>query len=138
MPYEGEEPPFVEPDLELDELARAVIGAGIEVHRRLGPGLDESLYHAALGIELRLRQVPFARQVEVHAEYKGEVIGKRRLDLLVGGRLIVELKAVEALSPLHSAQLRSYLKIAKLPLGLLINFNTIILKDGIKRIINPI
>ena len=137
MPYEGEEPPYVEPDLDLDELARSVIGAEIEVHRRMGPGLEESLYHGGLCVELRLRQVEFGRQVEVPVLYKGEMIGKRKLDLLVGGRLIVELKAVEVLTPLHIAQLRTYLKITNLKLGLLINFNTIILKDGIKRVINP-
>jgi GxxExxY protein len=136
MPYEGEEPPYVEPDEELDELARSVIGAAIEVHRRLGPGLDEALYHGGLCVELRLRLLPFGRQVEVPVSYKGEVIGKRKLDLLVGGRLVVELKAVEVLTALHTAQLRTYLKITNLRLGLLINFNTIILKDGIKRVIN--
>ena len=137
MPYDGEEPPYVEPDAELDELARAVIGAAIEVHRRLGPGLDEALYHNGLCVELRLRQVHFGRQVEVPVIYKSEEIGKRKLDLLVGGRLVVELKAVETLTPLHTAQLRTYLRITKLQLGLLINFNSIILKDGIKRVINP-
>jgi GxxExxY protein len=136
MPYEGEEPPYVEPDAELDELARAVIGAAIEVHRQLGPGLEESLYQGGLCVEFGLRQIPFERQVEVPVYYKAQVIGKRKLDLLVGGRLIVELKAVEV-SPLHIAQLRTYLKITNLRLGLLINFNTIILKDGIKRVINP-
>ena len=136
MPYEGEEPPYVEPDPELDELARAIIGAAIEVHRRMGPGLDEALYHNGLCVELRLRQIPFGRQVEVPVVYKGEEIGKRKLDLLVGGRLVVELKAVEGLTPLHTAQLRTYLKITNLPLGLLINFNTCVLKDGIKRVIH--
>ena len=138
MPYEDEDPPYVEPDQALDELAHAVIGAAIEVHRQLGPGLDEGLYHNGLCTESRLRQVPFGRHVEVPVLYKGEEIGKRKLDLLVGGRLVVELKAVEMLTPLHTAQLRTYLKITNLKLGLLINFNTRILKDGIKRVINPV
>ena len=138
MPYEGEDPSYVEPDAELDALAHSVIGAAIEVHERLGPGLDEGLYHRGLCVELRLRQIPFGQNVEVPVLYKGEEVGKRFLDLLVGGRLVVELKAVEQLTPLHSAQLRTYLKITHLPLGLLINLNTCILKDGIKRVINPL
>jgi GxxExxY protein len=135
MPYEDEDPPYVEPDRELDDLAHRVIGAAIEVHKQLGAGLDESLYEAALCIELRRRDVPFVCQVIYDVQY--ERIGQRRMDLVVGGRLLVELKAVEALAPVHSAQVRTYLKITNLKLGLLINFNVPILKDGIKRIINP-
>ena len=137
MPYEDEEPPYVEPDAELDSLARAVIGAAIEVHRQLGAGLDESLYRNALCVELRNANISFAKEVIIDVTYKGEVIGTKRIDFIVGGRLIVELKAVESLAPLHSAQVRTYLKITRLKLGLLINFNVPILKDGIKRIINP-
>jgi GxxExxY protein len=96
MPYEGEDPPYAEPDPELDALASAVIGAAIEVHRQMGPGLDEVLYHNGLCVELRQRGIPFVRNVEVPVLYKGELIGKRFMDLLVGGRLVVELKAVEA------------------------------------------
>ena len=138
MPYEGEDPPWVEPDPELDAIAHAVIGAAIEVHRSLGPGLDECLYESALCVEFRLRGIEFARQVIVPVLYKGEVIGEKRIDLIVGRRLIVELKSVEALTPLHKAQLQTYLRIMNLKLGLLINFNSIILKDGLKRVINPI
>ena len=137
MPYENEDPPYVEPDRELDELAHRVIGAAIEVHKQLGAGLDEALYENALCIELRRVQMPFVCQVMFDVEYKGERIGQRKIDLLIGGRLVVELKAVEMLTPLHSAQLRTYLKITRCRLGLLINFNTGILKDQIKRIINP-
>jgi GxxExxY protein len=135
MPYEGEEPSYVEPDRELDELARLTIGAAIEVHRRLGPGLDEGMYQGAMEVELQLRGISFARQVDMPVEYKGVAIGTRRIDLVVGGRLIVELKSVEQLGPLHRAQLMTYLRITGLTLGLLINFNTIILKDGLKRVI---
>ena len=135
MPYEDDEPPFVEPDRELDALASAVIGAAIEVHRRTGPGLDEASYENALAIEFRLRGIQFARQVLIQVGYKGEVIGERRLDFLVGGKLILEIKAVEQLAPVHKAQVNSYLKITGHKLGLLINFNVPILKDGIKRII---
>jgi len=129
MPYEDEDPPYIdrpamEPDPELDALATAVIGAAIEVHRRLGPGLDEI--------------IPFARQVIVPVVYKGEVIGDKRLDLIVDNRLIVEIKAVECLTALHKAQLHTYLKIMKFKLGLLINFNCPVLKDGIKRVVNRI
>ena len=135
MPYEGENPPYVEPDPELDALAHAVIGAALEVHRRRGPGLDEGLYESALAIEFRLRDIPFERQVAIDVLYKGEFIGQKRLDFMVGGRLVVELKAVEQLTPLHKAQVLTYLKISGMKLGLLINFNTIILKDGLKRVI---
>jgi GxxExxY protein len=138
MPYEDEEPPYVEPDPELDALAHAVIGAAMEVHKRLGPGLDEALYEGAMRVELQHRHIPFVHQVIVQVDYKGTVIGEKRLDLIVGGCLVVELKAVEQLTPLHSAQLRTYLKITRCRLGLLINFNTPLLKDGIKRIINPL
>jgi GxxExxY protein len=131
-----DEQAWPEPDAELDALAHAVIGAAIEVHQTLGPGLDEALYQAALCIELRLRGIAYAKQVIVEVEYKGEKIGEKRLDLLVGGRLIVELKAVESIAPLHKAQVLTYEKITRLRLGILINFNCTLLKDGIRRIIN--
>ena len=89
-------------------------------------------------IELRLRNIPFARQVIVQVGYKDEVIGEKRLDLIIANRLVVELKAIEQLAPVHSAQMRTYLKITRCRLGLLINFNVPVLKDGIKRIINPL
>src|SRR4051794_34881407 len=95
MPDEDAKRSFAEPDIELDELARKVIGAAIEVHRRLGPGLDESLYQAAMQVELRFMQIPFAQQVVVPVQYRGEQIGIRRIDLIVDGRLVVELKAIE-------------------------------------------
>jgi GxxExxY protein len=135
MPYEEEDPPFVEPDVELNALATVVIGAAIEVHRRFGPGLDEALYQASLCAELLYRNIPFAQQVFFDVRYRDQVIGTRRIDLIVGNRLVVELKAVEQLSPLHMAQVKTYLKITGLTLGLLINFNVILLKDGIRRII---
>ena len=88
-------------------------------------------------IELRVRGIDFCREQSVEVSYRDQVIGKRRIDLLVGGRLVVELKAVERLSPLHKAQVRTYLKITGCKLGLLINFNEGLLRDGIARIINP-
>ena len=124
-----------EPDAEVDQLARLVIGAAIEVHRQLGPGLLEAVYEKALCIEFDLRKIPFRSQPGVGITYKGKPVGKGKLDLLVGGRLIVELKAVEKLAPIHSAQMISYLRMTKRTLGLLINFNVPMLKEGIKRVI---
>src|SRR3954468_8094189 len=104
MPYDDEDLSYGEPDPHLDALARAVIGAAIEVHKKLGAGLDEGLYENAMCVELRLRGISFARQVLIPVQYKGEPIGDRRLDLVIEGQLIVELKSVEQLSPLHKAQ----------------------------------
>jgi GxxExxY protein len=130
-----EKPNLIEPDPQLDALAHRVIGAAIEVHRRLGPGLDEGLYEQALSIELRLLGIAFARQVVVAVTYRGETIGEKRLDLVIDGRLVVELKAIEEIGRVHKAQLLTYLKITGHKLGLPINFNVAILKDGIHRII---
>ncbi len=120
---------------ELDRLANAVIGAAIEVHRALGPGLLESVYEEALCIELKMRGLPFVREAVVPVRYKGQTAGELRLDLLVGNILIVELKAVEELAQIHSAQLLSYMRLTGHKLGLLINFNVPLLKNGIKRLI---
>ena len=126
---------MLEPDAELDRLAHEVIGAAIEVHRVLGPGFLESVYEEALCVELASRGVPFARQVTVKVEYKGHTVGEGKIDLLVADRLIVELKAVEALLPIHSAQVISYMKAAGCRLSLLISFNVPVLKEGLKRIV---
>ncbi len=123
------------PSQDLDRLAHAVIGAAIEVHRQLGPGLLEPLYEEAFCIELALRQIPFKRQPKVPVSYKGKRIGRNKLDVLVDGHLIVELKSVERLAPIHSAQIISYLRITGHQLGLLINFNVPVLKDGLKRVV---
>ena len=124
-----------EPDANTDEFAKAVIGAAIEVHRVLGPGYLESVYEEALAVELKLRNIPFERQKSMAVDYKGHPVGEGRMDILVGGCLIVELKAADALAPIHTAQVISYLKAARLPLGLIINFNVPLLKDGIRRIV---
>jgi len=124
-----------EPDEDLDRVAHEVIGAAIEVHRILGPGFLESVYEEALCVELRLRAIPFQRQVLLSVVYKGTPIGQGRLDLLVSEKLIVEIKTVETLAAIHKAQAISYLKATGHRLALLINFNTSILKDGIKRIV---
>ena len=124
-----------EPDKELDKLARSVIGAAIEVHRQLGPGLQEPLYAPALHIEFGLRGIPFDTELFLPVNYKGHPLGFRRIDLVVDGSLIVELKSVAALAPVHTAQLICYLKLTGKKLGLLINFNVPLLKDGVKRVV---
>ena len=123
-------------DDETEALATAVIGAAIEVHKEMGPGLPEHSYHLAMSHEFDLRRIPHQCEVKVPILYKGKPVGEGWIDILVAGRLVVELKAVEALSPVHRAQLLSYLRVTRLQLGLLINFNVLILKDGIKRVIN--
>ena len=125
----------IEPDKRTDEMAHAVIGAAIEVHRQLGPGFLESVYEEALCVELTDREIFFERQREIGVLYKERPIGKHRIDLLVGQSLIVELKTVEALADIHKAQVISYLKATRLSLGLLINFNVPILRNGIQRLI---
>ena len=125
-------------DDETEALATAVIGAAIEVHKELGPGLPEHSYHLALSHELELRGIPHECEVRVPIVYKGKPVGEGWIDILVAGKLVVELKAVEALSPVHRAQVLTYLRVMKLKLGLLINFNVAILKDGIKRVINAL
>ena len=127
----------VEPSTELDELAYAVIGAAIEVHRLLGPGFLESVYEEALCVELTLRGIRFARQLPIGVQYKGQKVGEARLDLVVDDSLVVELKAVEGIAPIHVAQILSYLKATRLRLGLLISFNVTTLRRGIKRVIHP-
>ena len=124
-----------EPGERLDKLAHAVIGAAIEVHRNLGPGFLESVYENALCVELKFRNIPFARQHAVSVDYKGHDVGTGKIDMLVDGDLVVELKAVEALLPVHVAQVISYLKVVGGKLGLLLNFNAAVMKDGVKRVV---
>ena len=124
-----------EPQPDFNSLTHEVIGAAIEVHRELGPGFLESIYEEALCAELRLRSIEHERQSLVKVAYKGHAIGDLRLDLLVRRKLVVELKAVEALLPVHSAQVIAYLRATGLHLGLLINFNVPALKDGVRRIV---
>lgn len=113
------------------------MGAAIEVHRHLGPGLLESSYEACLSKELDLRGVPHTRQVPLPLEYKGlELDCGYRIDLLVDGQLIIELKTVDKIHDIHKAQLLTYLKLTKHRLGLIINFNVPYLRDGIVRLIH--
>jgi GxxExxY protein len=123
-------------DTESTELTREVIGAAIDVHRALGPGLLESAYEQCLCRELTLRHVSFVRQIPLSVEYKGlKVDCSYRLDLLVASSLVVEVKAVTALEPIHAAQLLTYMKLGCWRLGLLINFNVAVLRNGIRRMI---
>lgn len=126
---------FPEPSPELDELARRVIGAAIEVHRELGPGFLESVYEEALAVELALRQVPAEQQARVRVLYKGHEAGEARVDFLVAGALVVELKAVETIVPIHRSQVISYLKALRTPLGLLLNFRAATMRQGTERIV---
>ena len=121
-------------DQRVEEAATKVIGAAIELHKILGPGYLESVYEEALAVELSLRDITFSRQLTFALDYKGHKIGEGRMDFLMDGCLVVELKAVEALAPIHTAQAISYLKATKHRLALLINFNVPVLKDGIKRV----
>lgn len=117
-----------------NDLTGKVIGAAIEVHRALGPGLLESAYEECLCYELNVAGIRFARQVELGLNYKSVKLDcGYRLDLVVEESLIIELKAVEKLLPIHTAQLLTYMKLSGYNLGLLMNFNTPVLKDGIKR-----
>ncbi len=122
---------------DLDAVSGAIIGAAIEVHRSLGPGLLENIYEQAFCHELSLRRIPFQRQQIAPVCYKGvHLKSELRYDVLVGGRVLVELKAKENLSPTDKPQLLSYLRLLDLRLGLLINFHTLCLKNGIHRIVN--
>jgi GxxExxY protein len=122
---------------EANRLSKVIIGAAIAVHRELGPGLLESAYEACLHYELSQQGLRVERQVPQPLIYKGIHLDcGYRLDLLVEDLVILELKTVESLQPIHDAQLLTYLKLKKLWLGLLINFNVPILKNGIKRLVN--
>ncbi|HZP60160.1 MAG TPA: GxxExxY protein [Opitutaceae bacterium] len=121
----------------INELSYELNGAAIDVHRALGPGLLESAYEAAFCHELALRGIRFVRQKNMPVVYKDtEIDCGYRIDVLAEGQIVIELKAVEKLLPLHEAQLLTYLKLSHLPLGLLINFNVPVLKDGIRRLVN--
>jgi GxxExxY protein len=118
----------------LNELTDAIIGAAMEVHRIFGPGLLESTYEMCLCRELAIRGIPFERQVPIPVEYKGVKLDcGYRADIVVDGAILVEIKAIDALLPIHDAQLLSYLKLGGWKIGLLINFNVELLKNGLRR-----
>ena len=118
----------------LNQLTDTIIGAAMEVHRGLGPGLLESSYEMCLCRELRIRGIPFERQVPIPVEYKGVKLDcGYRADIVVDGAILVEIKAIDSLLPIHDAQLLSYLKLGGWKIGLLINFNVELLKHGLRR-----
>jgi GxxExxY protein len=121
---------------ERDPLTQAVIGAAIEVHQLMGPGLLESVYQSCMQIELRLRGLSCQAQARLPLTYKGEALDDTFvMDFYFPGQLVVELKAVEKLLPIHEAQLLTYLRLSKTHVGLLLNFNLPVLKDGMKRMV---
>ena len=122
--------------MEFDELSRSVIGCAIEVHRTLGPGLLESTYRQCPACELSHAQITFQMEVPLPVRYKDVLLDcGYRIDLNVGGDLIVEVKCVETLLPIHQAQILTYMRLAKIPIGLLCNFNVMKLQNGIKRFV---
>ena len=128
---------MAEPSAEHDLVAREVVDAAFAVHSMLGPGLLESVYEQCLAYELEARDVAFQRQVALPVRYRNRRIDAGfRLDMVVGGLVVVEIKAVEKIAPVHDAQLATYLKLSGHRLGFLINFNVVLIKYGIKRRIN--
>ena len=118
-----------------DPLTEKIIGCAIEVHRTLGPGLLEITYESALAVELKLAGLNFERKHIVPITYKGHPVGEYRLDLVVEKSVVVEIKSVDRFDPIFEAQLLAYLKITGIKRGLLLNFNSRLLKDGIKRLV---
>lgn len=122
--------------MEINKITESIIGAAIEVHRTLGPGLLESAYEECLCHELDLRNIPYEKQKQLPVVYKGKTLDcGYRLDLLVDDVVVVEIKAVQELLPIHEAQVLTYLRLGNWRVGLLINFNVPLLKRGIKRLV---
>lgn len=124
-----------EPGDEVNILSKRVIGIAIDVHRALGPGYTESIYEKALCMEFDSIGMPYVNQLPIEVVYKDSIVGEGRIDFLIEGKLIVEIKSVGSLAPIHITQLRSYLKATGMELGLLINFNETRLADGIRRVV---
>ena len=120
---------------EQEALVTAVIGCGIAIHRELGPGFKECIYHQAFRLELTSRKMAFESDRPILVRYREWLIPGQRLDLIVEGTVLVELKAVPRLRALHRYQVQSYLRTTALPIGLLLNFNTPLLKDGLQRVV---
>jgi GxxExxY protein len=121
--------------LDINELTQQVIGLAIEVHRHLGPGLTEATYERALCMELSEARLPYKKQVGLPVIYKGEVIAEHRPDLVVADRLVIEVKAVERLARIHTAQMITYLQVTGLEVGLVMNFNAPTLHEGLRRVV---
>jgi GxxExxY protein len=120
---------------ELEALIHTTIGCCITVHRALGPGLLERMYLRAVCIELAANQIRFEREKHYPVTYRGQLLSHQHLDIVVDGQLVLEIKSVAQLNPVHRAQLLTYLHVSKLPVGLLMNFNVAILQEGLKRVI---
>ena len=120
---------------EYDALTEQVIGAAIAVHRELGPGLLEAVYQAAMELELKAQGIAVEPQKRLIVHYRGQDVGESKADFVVGGILVVELKAVSEMNPVHRAQLHHYLRVGRYRLGLLLNFHRVVLREGIERVI---
>lgn len=137
MPYDQEIPPYgdlAQPPPETNELSHRVLGMCIEVHRELGPGLPELAYERALAIEFDRQRLRYSRQHRIEIQYKGAVVATVVVDFLIDERLVLEVKSVDVLSPIDRRQVMRYLHVLQLPLGLLVNFNVMLLKEGIRRV----
>ena len=122
---------------DIEKMATMSVDAAFAVHTELGPGLLEAAYEACFAYELELRGIKYQRQLPMPLNYKGKLIEVGfRADMMLEGKLLIELKAVEQVIPVHKAQVITYLKIMKLPLGLLINFNEVLIRNGIQRVLN--
>lgn len=121
--------------MENNVLTEKIIGCALEVHKLLGPGLLESIYESALCIEFELQRIKFERQKNIEVTYKNHIIGNYRIDIIVENQIVLEIKSVERMDAVFEAQLLSYMKLGNYKLGLLLNFNSRLLKDGIKRMI---
>ncbi len=121
--------------MDTDQLTQRIIGCAIDVHQELGPGLLESVYELAMAIELEFQKMGFRQQVIVPIQYRGRLIGEHRIDLIVENAVIVELKSVERFDRVFEAQILTYLRLTNLKTGLLINFNSRMLHEGVKRFV---
>jgi GxxExxY protein len=121
--------------LDSHDLSERIIGCAIEVHRNLGPGLLESVYEAALAIEFRHAHLDFKRQIGIPVHYKGELIGEHRPDFIIEDTIVVEIKRIERIDPVHVAQVVTYLRMTGLRSGLILNFNVAALRHGIRRVL---
>jgi GxxExxY protein len=126
----------IEPPKHVDEVAHRVIGAALAVHRILGAGFTENVYENALCLELEARGIAYARQLRIPLFYRGEEVGAHVLDVLAEDAVVVELKAIEMFGPVHVAQINAYLRATGKRIGLLINFNVPLLRDGLRRVIH--
>jgi GxxExxY protein len=116
-------------------LTHRIIGCAIEVHRHLGPGLLESIYEMAMAIELEEQALAFDRQMRVPLHYKGRLVSEHRIDLVIENAVVVEVKSIKRFEEIHVAQLLTYLRITGIRVGLLLNFNTVVIKNGIRRVV---